>query len=245
MKRSKVVVIGGGVLAILGMLLAYVYTASAGKSGGDQTAGKGPTAEAYVATADLTIGTLWEDLAELVEKRSVPADLRPPGAISDPAQVKGKTLVRSMAKGEVLTTVQFNPTGAESLKIPKGQRALTLSLPAPQGVGDYIQPGSKADIFVTFKGLLGVSNPADATLTQLLLSNVTVLANRRALSAEAQAAGIPPSDGGDILLTFSLTVDQAEKIIFAKENGELWLTLMNPDDPPGIGTGRTFRTALA
>ncbi|HEX2179303.1 MAG TPA: Flp pilus assembly protein CpaB [Actinomycetota bacterium] len=245
MKRSKIVVVGGAVLAILGMLLAYVYTASAGKAEASAPAAEGGTADAYVATGDLTIGTVWEDLADLVEKRPVPVALRPPGAISDPEQVKGKTLVRSMAKGEVLTTVQFNPTGAESLKIPDGQRALTLSLPAPQGVADYIQPGAKADIFVTFKGLPGATNPIDATLTQLLLSNVTVLANRRALPAEALAEGTPPPDGGDILLTFAVTVEQAEKIIFAKENGALWLTLMNPDDPPGVGTGRTYRTALA
>ncbi len=245
MKRSKVVVIGGGVLAVLGMLLSYLYTAGAKKAAGDEPAAKGATAEAYVATADLTVGTVWEDLAELVAKRPVPAALRPPGAITDADQVKGKTLVRSMSKGEVLTTVQFNPTGAESLKIPKGQRALTLSLPAPQGVADYIQPGSKADIFVTFKGFPGAPDPEDATLTQLLLSNVTVLANRRALSAEAQAEGEPPAGAGEILLTFAVTVDQAEKIIFAKENGALWLTLMNPEDPPGVGIGRTYKTALA
>jgi pilus assembly protein CpaB len=245
MKRSKIVVAGGGVLAVLGMLLAYMYTAGAGKAAESATVPGGETAEAYVATADLTIGTVWEDLAGVVEKRPVPVSLRPPGAITDPDQVRGKTLVRSMARGEVLTTVQFNPTGAESLKIPNGQRALTLSLPAPQGVADYIQPGAKADIFVTFKGLPGATNPVDATLTQLLLSNVTVLANRRALPAEALAEGAPPPDGGDILLTFAVTVEQAEKIIFAKENGALWLTLMNPEDPPGVGAGRTYRTALA
>ncbi|HEX2149729.1 MAG TPA: Flp pilus assembly protein CpaB [Actinomycetota bacterium] len=245
MKRSKIVVAGGGVLAVLGMLLAYIYTAGAEKAASNASPAQGETAEAYVATADLTIGTVWEDLAGLVEKRPIPVALRPPGAITDPAQVKGKTLVRSMGRGEVLTTVQFNQTGAESLKIPNGQRALTLSLPAPQGVADYIQPGAKADIFVTFKGLPGVTNPVDATLTQLLLSNVTVLANRRALPAQALADGAPPPDGGDILLTFAVTVEQAEKIVFAKENGALWLTLMNPEDPPGVGTGRTFRTALA
>lgn len=245
MKRSKVVVIGGGVMAVLGMLLAYLYTAGAGKNSGAATAmGKSETAFAYVVVNDLTVGTLWEDLAEDIERRQIPVSLRPPGAISDASQAEGKTLVRSMSKGEILTTVQFNKNGSESLKIPEGMRALTISVPLPQGVGDYIQPGSKADIFVTFKGLPGVSDPELATLTRLLLSDVTVLANRQALSAAAQAAGDVPSESGEILLTLAVNTDQAEKIIFAKENGAVWLTLMNAGDPPAVGAGRTFRTAL-
>lgn len=245
MKRSKVVVFGGGIMAFLGMVLAYVYTSSASTKGGESTAAETKTAPAYVATADLTVGTLWEDLAEQVEIKQVPVALRPPGAISDPSQAAGKTLVRSMSKGEILTSVQFNKTGTESLKIPKGMRALTISVPVPQGVGDYVQPGSKADIFVTFKGLPMVPNPADATLTQLLLSDITVLANRRSVPAALQAEGAVPNDSADILLTLAVTTEQAEKIIFAKENGALWLTLMNAGDPPAIGAGRTFRTALA
>lgn len=242
MKRSKIVVVGGAVMAVLGMLLAYLYTSSASRQTGG-TGASGETASAYVAVADLTVGTVWEDMGESVELRQVPVSLRPPQAISNPEQVEGKTLVRSMSTGEILTSVQFNSTGAESLKIPEGMRALTISVPLPQGVGDYIQPGSRADIFVTFKGLPGEA-PEDATLTQLLLSDVTVLANRRALSAAAQAAGAAPSDSGDILLTLAVDISQAEKIIFAKENGAVWLTLMNPGDPAGVGTGRTFRTAL-
>jgi pilus assembly protein CpaB len=247
MKRSKVVVIGGAIMAFLGMLLAYLYTASAARTAVDSPAGSAETASAYVAKSDLTVGTVWEDLAALVEKRQVPVSLRPAGAITDPSQVEGKTLVRSMSQGEILTDVQFNQTGAESLKIPEGMRALTISVPLPQGVGDYVQPGSNADIFVTFKGLPGQSNPEDANLTQLLLSEVKVLANRRALSAAAQAEGVTaaPSDTGEILLTLAVTVPQAEKIIFAKENGSLWLTLMNAGDPAVPGSGRTYRTALA
>ena len=244
MKRSKIVVVGGAVLTVLGMLLSYLYTSSV-RNDTAQEAAQGATALAYVAIEDLTVGTVWEELAGSIQKRKIPVSLRPPDAITDESEVAGKALVRSMSKGEILTTVQFNEDGAESLKIPAGMRALTISLPVPQGVGDYVQPGSKADVFVTFKGLPGRPSAEDATLTKLLLSDITVLANRRALSAKAQAQGATPDDSGEILLTLAVTVDQAEKIIFAKENGAVWLTLMNSDDPAAVGTGRTYRTALA
>lgn len=245
MKGSKAVVLGGVFLALLGMVASYLYTANAGRAGGTAAlpseTGTGP---AYVALADLTVGSTWEELAGSVELRQVPLSLRPANAISDPAEAAGKTLVRSMAQGEILTEVQFNPTGAESLRIPEGQSALTLSMPAPQGVADYIHPGSKVNLFVTFKGLPGNPDPLDSTLTQLLLSDVTVLANRRALSAKAQAEGAEGGGGNEILLTFAVTIEQAERIIFAKENGSVWLTLMHPADPPGVGAGRTYRTVL-
>jgi pilus assembly protein CpaB len=243
MKRSKMILVGGAVLALLGMLLSYLYTANAAKGTAEEPASKGGTAAAYVAISDLTVGTSWDDLVSLVEKRQVPDSLRPPGAISDPSQVKGKTLVRSMSKGEVLTTVQFNASGAESLKVPEGFSALTISLQLPQGVGDYIQPGSKANVFVTFKGLPGKTDPEEATVTRLLVSNVTVLANRRALPA-VQAEGAPAESGAEVLLTLAVTIEQAERIIFAKENGGVWLTLMHAGDPAGVGIGRSFKTVL-
>lgn len=242
MKRPKIVAIAGALLAVLGMLLAYLYTGTAKKGGPGDSAASSGTAPAYVAKSDLSVGTKWEDMADLVEKQRVPLSLRPAGAISSPAQVKQKTLVRSMSKGEILTTVQFNNSGAESLKIPPGQSALTLSLPSPPGVADYIQPGSKANFFVTFKSVPGEAD--GGPMTKLLLSDITVLANRKALPAKARAEEPQGDTGSEILLTFAVTIDQAERIIFAKENGSVWLTLMAPGDPPGTGGGSTFTTVL-
>jgi hypothetical protein len=78
MKRSKVILMGGAVLAVLGMLLSYLYTAGASTGSSEKPASSGATAPA--TTSDLTVGTTWEDLATLVEKRNVPASLRPRAA---------------------------------------------------------------------------------------------------------------------------------------------------------------------
>lgn len=246
MKSSKMVFVGGAVLAVLGMLLSYMYTGSAKKAAEKASSnGVAATEEAWVAISDISIGTTWEDMSTLVEQRKVPAAVRPLQAITSASQVSAKTLVRNVSKGEVITTVQFNTNGAESLTIPEGQSALTISLPAPQGVGDYIQPGARANIFVTFKGIPNAPKPEDAIMTKMLLSNVKVLANRRALSAQAQAEGTAPaSDGGEILLTLAVTIEESERIIFAKENGAVWLTLMRPGDPAGVGLGKTYGTVL-
>lgn len=239
MKRSKAVVVGGAVLTLLGMLLSYVYTQSARQEARAEEANSTAEVTAWVAGADLTIGSTWEDISLNVSRQQVPAALRPSDAIGEPQDVSGKTLVRNVAQGEVLTATQFNNNGAESLNIPEGTSALTLSLDYPQGVGDYIQPGSKANIFVTIKG----EGPG-GVLTQQMLGDIPVLSNRRALSAEEVAEGRAADDGGQLLLTFAVTLEQAEKIIFAKENGSVWLTLQRPGAPAEQGIGQTFGSFL-
>lgn len=241
MKRSKAVVAGGAVLTLLGMLLSYVYTQSARQEAqAVATTATTEEASAWVASQDLTIGSTWDDINLLVAKQNVPGALRPADAIDDPAAVAGKTLVRNVSRGEVLTATQFNNEGVESLDIPEGTSALTISVGYPQGVGDYIQPGSKANFFVSVKG-----QGPDGALTKLLLSDIPVLANRRALSAQDVAEGRVPDDGGQLLLTFAVTLEQAEKIIFAKENGGVWLTLQRPGAPAEQGIGQTFGTFLS
>lgn len=243
-KRSTTVVITGVVVALLGMLLVFVYAGRVKERAG-AGAGLGPTASAFVATVDIPVGTSWEAMADRVRKQPVPGGLRPSSAVSRATQVAGKSSVQAIAKGEVLTMNQFTAASSGSIDIPKGQNAVTINLTPPQGVGRYVQPGARANVFVTFKTLPGSANPAEGAVTKLLLTNVRVLANQPASSAGEESATTTPSSSGEILLTLAVTPDQAEKLIFAKENGSLWLGLMRPGDAPAApSTGRTFRTAL-
>jgi len=242
-KRSGTVVAGGIAVALLGMLLVFVYAgrvkAGAGVSGGSGTA--------FVATTDIPMGTRWEDMTGALERKNVPADVRPVTAVNTENQLNGKSTIQGIAKGQIITTSQFNVSSSGGLDIPAGQNAVTINLGTPQGVARYIQPGAETNVYVTYKNLPGVNNPADASVTKLVLSNIKVLANQIKLPTEeeaaaAQAAGQAPT--AEILLTVAVTPDQAEKLIFAKENGSVWLGLVNPGDAPVASGGRTFRTAL-
>jgi pilus assembly protein CpaB len=243
-KRSTTVLITGVVVALLGMLLVFVYAGRV-KARAGAGAGLGPTAPAFVATADIPVGTSWEAMQETVRKQPVPGGLRPSTAVSKATQVAGKTSVQAISKGEVLTRNQFTAASSGSIDIPKGHNAVTINFAPPQGVGRYIQPGARTNVFATFKTMPGTTNPAEGAVTKLLLTNVRVLANQPAASGGEESATVTPSGSGEILLTLAVTPDQAEKLIFAKENGSLWLGLMRPGDTPAApSTGRTFRTAL-
>ena len=243
-KRSGTVVAGGIAVALLGMLLVFVYAgrvkAGAGVSGG--------TGTAFVATSDIPMGTRWEDMTGALQQKNVPAEVRPATAITSDSQLKGRSSIQSIAKGQVITTSQFNVSSTGGLDIPAGQNAVTINLGTPQGVARFVQPGSDTNVYVTYKGLPGVTNPADAVVTKLVLSNIKVLANQLKLPTEEEAAAAAAagqqSPTAEILLTVAVTPDQAEKLIFAKENGSVWLGLVNPGDAPVVSNGRTFRTAL-
>lgn len=245
-KRSGTVVAGGIAVALLGMLLVFVY---AGRVKAGAGLGSTSTGGAFVATSDIPVGTRWEDMTGALQKKDVPSDLRPATAVSSATQLNGKSSAQRITKGQIITSAQFNVSSSGGLDIPSGQNAVTINLGVPQGVARYIQPGSEANVYATYKLLPGVVKPEDATLTKLVLSNIKVLANEIKLpsteEAQAAAAAGQAAPQGEILLTVAVTPDQAEKLIFAKENGSVWLGLVNPGDAPTTTlAGRTFRTAL-
>lgn len=239
-KRSNAIVVGGLVVALLGMLMVFVYARSV-KAEAGLTAG----GTAFVATTDVPVGTRWEDMTSAVKRESIDDDRRPAGAVTSVSQLNGRTAARAISKGEVVTTSQFNASASGGLDIPVGQNAVTINLSVPAGVARYVQAGSTTNVYVTFKGLPGASAP-DSVLTKLLLSNIKVLANRTAVAPGEEESSSSTRVGatGDILLTLAVTPEQAEKLIFAKENGSLWFGLVNPGNPPVTTTGRTFRSAL-
>lgn len=240
-KRSSGVVVAGVVVALLGMVLVFTYAgrvrAGAGVSGAAGTA--------YVATNDIPAGTRWEDMVGALKKKDVPADVRPATAVATTSQLNGKAAIRGIAKGEIVTTTQFNTSSSGGLDIPAGKNAVTINLTVPQAVARYIQPGADTNVYVSYKNLPTAGNPADSNVTKLLLSNIKVLANQPMQAPTAEAADAAAANqGNEVLLTLSLSPDEAEKLIFAKENGSLHLGLVHPGDAPVTSGGRTFRTAL-
>lgn len=239
-RRSGTVVAGGVVVALLGMLLVFVYAGQV-RSDAGVSAGAG---SAFVATTDIPVGSRFEDVAASLKKREMPDDVMPATAITAEDQLNGRSAVQAIAKGEVITTTQFNTSSSGGLDIPAGTNAVTINLGVPQGVARYIQPGADANVYVTYKDRPDVSDASESTITQLVLSNVKVLANRPAVLNPSQEQAQEAGQAGEILLTVAVTPDQAEKLIFAKENGSVWLGLVNPGDEPVASGGRTFSSAL-
>jgi pilus assembly protein CpaB len=239
-KRSNLMAAAGVLASLIGMLFVFVYTARVKASAGTQLAA---TSTAFVATSDIAPGTSWENMTGSVKEQKVPPELRPASAVSEPDELEGKASVRTISRGEIVTRLQFDATRSGSLPTPKGYDAVTINVGSAQGVAQYVQPGVKANIYVSFKGA-PTTDPADGVVTKLLLSNVAVLANRAANPGAAEGEAEQPDAGSDVLLTLAVTPEQAEKLIFAKENGSIWLGLPHSDNGVATTSGRTFKTVL-
>jgi pilus assembly protein CpaB len=231
--RSRTIVLAGIAVALVGAVMVFVYARTVTSKVGGEAA-----VAAFVAARDIPAGTKWESAAASVKRRMVPASLRPSTAVTDPNQLAGRTSVRAISKGEVVSTSHFGRSAAapgSGLGIPPGHNAVTMNMPPPQGVAHYTQPGDLVNVYVTIKTADG------STTTKLLLSNVQVLANRPA--GVQESSGVASS--GEVLLTLALTPDQAERVIFAKENGSLWFGLVRPGDQPATTGGRTINNVLS
>ncbi len=236
--RPTTIVIAGLIVGALGALTVLAY----GGSVRGETGSSASTAKALVAVKDISAGTDWETARSSIAEKRVPADLRPQSAVTSSSEPAGRKAIRAIAAGEIITAAQFGRSeeapDAAGLEIPPGANAVSINLPIPQGVARYVRTGDIVNVFVTMKNN---PDPRAPIITKLLLSNVQVLSNRSA-SALGKQAGAEST--GEVLLTMALTQSDAEKLIYAKENGSLWFGLVRSGDRPASTSGQTATTVL-
>lgn len=100
------------------------------------------------------------------------------------------------------------------IKIPVGQRAMTIPVNNEMGVSGFIRPGDYLDILAGFNELVMGEN-----IAQVILEKILVLATDRQLSEEERQ----PQDMENI--TVAVTLDQAEKLAMALEHGSVRVVL--------------------
>jgi len=123
--------------------------------------------------------------------------------------------------------------------IKPNMRALTVGVNATSAVGYFVEPGSRVDVLGTMDveridmiEANGVSVPqrVRTTMTRTILQNIAVLAVGRATTRGAYVGDV--AEDGYATVTFELTPEQAEQLVFAMNQvqGGLTLVLRNPAD---------------
>jgi pilus assembly protein CpaB len=226
-------------MAVLGALLVFAYGRSlrGQVSAGPAVGASG--APAFVASTAIPAGTPWQAVSSTVKPTSVPAAARPADAVSSFTQLSGLTSVRRIEVGEVVTTAQFGASASPSaggLPLPPGMNAITIEVPFIESVAGYVSAGDKVNVYVNSKEA--------GNATQLLVSNVLVLATVPAAgkaAAAAPAASATPAAGGTSY-TLALTPSDTEKVIFAKTYEVMWFGLVHAGDAAAVTPGRNFPT---
>jgi pilus assembly protein CpaB len=219
--------------------------------------------DAFVATELISAGTSAEAAvaAGLIEPRAIPQASLPANAIGSLAQIEGTVATVDILPGEVIVAERFGATtaGPRGLRpIPQDTEAVSIEVGVVQGVAGFISPGDQvsviAQLVIPEEQEVGEEEAAPAEggpVVQYLLQDVEVLAVGRRVIAEGEDQ-VQPTE--QVLMTLALDPEDAERLVFAYNNGSLHFTLLPPesDDPdePGLQRpvetpGRTFDTILA
>jgi pilus assembly protein CpaB len=222
----------GGLAAILALQVLR------SPDGAPETVREVATEDVVVAARDIEFGSLLG--MEDVRTVSWPADALPAGYSRSPSDVVGRgALLPIRANEPILSSKLALPEAGAglSINIPEGYRAITVRVNDVVGVGGFVRPGHRVDVFVTASDQGGVAEPQ----TKLLLQNVPVAATGVTIAPNPQGEpeNVPNA-------TLHLTPDQVERLIMASENATFQLALRNPLDGDTVETpGVRFRQLIA
>jgi pilus assembly protein CpaB len=235
MDRRRVLLVVATIVALLGTALVYLYV-----RGADARA-----ESRYDAVSVLRVVTPIAqgesiDAAQAAGKLAVQPvgrDSLVPGYQTDIESIKGQVAKAEIYPGEQIIADQFTADAASidtsRLEIPKGYLAVSVSLTDTGRVAGFVSPGSQVAIYTS----LG------AEYTRVLLSPVQVIAvgsttitQTTTTTAEgAQTTESLPST----LFTLALKQTDAEKVIYASNNGDLEFALLTDTSVIKPNTGMT------
>jgi pilus assembly protein CpaB len=247
------------VLALLGAVAVLAYARQA-----NQRALDGQKAETVVvASGPIPGGTSLAKAQQggLLSTEKVPESslsLTAPAVRSVTAANENKVLSGAVAKGQILLENMLasaaSVTANGGFVIPPGKIAVTVNLCIPEGVADYLVPGSYVAVFDTVATkaqvqrtceaqhavLNGIANPATAA-TLLVLQKAEVLAvgqnlattntaagNNVAATTDPSASSAASSIQGEELVTLAVDQPDAQRLMLIDEVGMPYLALLGP-----------------
>jgi len=233
MDRRKALLVVAAVIAALGTLLVFLYVRGA-DARADQRYG---AVEVLRVVKQISPGETVEaaQSAGKLETGSVPQKDLLKNALTGTDKIAGKTATAALYPGEQLTSSKFSAEStATGLTIPKGRIAISVNLSDPARVAGFVNPGDKVAIF------MNGSNP-EGNFVRLLLPNIQVIGagtTTMVATTKTDAAGAQTTDAlPKTLLTLALTQHEAERVLFASNNGELAFGLTNTDSQIAASKG--------
>jgi len=239
--RTKIVVLI--IAVILGLLSAFAVVSYIEGARATIEAEDKPV-EVLVAQQDLPAGLSAEELMaeEYVALVEIPRRYVADGAVSSLGAIKDRLLTVPLTKGEQLTANRFSlPSEAGlSFAVPEDYVAIAIPNSADRGVAGLVRPGDSVAVYATFEL---EPNRIDTAVTRLILQKARVLAvgastttvsttddedeeeaNTGTLAGAGARAGTEPDVPGTV--TLALSPADAEKLVFAQEEGAVWLALL-------------------
>lgn len=218
MKRSALAGILTVLFALAAAAAAFLYTQSA-----RQKAESGQqVVEVVVSTVDIQAG---QDLDPLLEQgvfrtKEVRQQDLIQAVITDEYQLRGQTTAYPILAGEQISAARFRgPQELDGglLGIPVEHHAVSLALQPERAVSGALRVDDHVEVFGSFG-----DSKRGAPVTQVIVQDAEVLSV--ATGAESTAPG------GTVTITLAVTPDEAARVVYAQEQGSVYLTLVPPNE---------------
>lgn len=237
MRRPGSILLLAVVLGALSAAMVYRYI----KTQRDEIerarkAAGGATVDVLVANAIIPAGSRIEP--NQVRTTPWPLNIKPEGALTDPAAVEGGIARTSIEKNEPIleANVVKQGTGLLPLIINEGMRGMSVKVDNVTGVSGFITPNSRVDVIAAGEA---DGNGDRERRSKLILQNVRVLATGKSIEQQDEKPVEVPT------VTLLVTPEEAEKLTLATYRDPVRLALRNYRDEllvntPGMSMPQLF-----
>ncbi len=239
MGRSRLMVL---MLAIVSAVAAVVLARSYLGRTTTQTQvveiNKVPTVDVLVAATDVALGDKVDPTKlswipwpkEAVRPTMVTKEAKPEAR----TEFDGSRARVQLFEGEPVNEQKLvlpKTSGFMAAVLPKGMRAISVSISAETGAGGFILPNDKVDVILTTKNEGGQNR----SVSETILTNVRVLAIDQTFQTNDKGEQVVVGKTA----TLELEPRQAEVLAFAEQTGQLSLALRSINDNPDQALGDT------
>ena len=246
MRSRGLVVAIAVVLAVAAAAAVVLYTQGVKE---DATRG-GELTTVIVATQGIPANQRLDTLINqgVFTEIEVPSDALVQGAITDTGQLEGLTTVTPILANEQISSSRLSNAQdrLNLIGVSEGHIAVAIELEAPQGGAGAIQPGDSISVFATYQNVQiiagdlrqlvnnpGAVPPGAGAKQDVPDFTVTLIPTVRVLRIENPAVDTETgeqSDSDRIRVTLDLLPQEAQDLVFAQENGLVWLGLLPPNE---------------
>ncbi len=256
MNRRVSLLLAALLVAVVGTAAVFAYVSRLE----DKTLAGAEPVDVLVAASTIAAGTTADSVAaeKLVEVKSLPRKAVPEGALTELDGLGAQALVSDVFAGEVLLRAKFADRTAKTgaLVIPGDKMAISVELGDPQRVAGFVVPGAEVAIFATIERQSGtatatatqsgdsatvdVTAQVDSSYTELLLPRTSIIAvGPSTLKPREEDEDEGEEAVATTVLTLAVSQAEAERLVHAINNGELYFGLLSATSATGDGAGVT------
>lgn len=170
---------------------------------------------------------------EMLEVKDVPAQLVTREMYGDVKDVVGKITRYDLSAGEPVlkNKIAGGKEGAVAglaYAVPKGMRAVTISVNAITGVNGFVRPGDRVDLAVTadVERPVAGGNKERVAINRIIVQNLEVLAVEKTTAADNNTKKDKEAELHSI--TLAVPVEYVRQVLLANDRGVLHVLLRSP-----------------